>query len=154
VAILKNTMSKKLYCYSFRDFVDRFEGVETLPEDSVAISICTPGSHVEYHKFTSADNVLNLDFDDIDNGAYGGELFDIEMAACVVDFVMRHADKHFYVHCAAGQSRSQAIVKFIYFYIDGQWELNPHNSDYSGANRHVYKKLLDAFSSRNPALFK
>ena len=35
-------MSKKLYCYSFRDFVDRFEGVETLPEDSVAISICTP----------------------------------------------------------------------------------------------------------------
>lgn len=143
-------MSKKLYCYSFRDFVDRFASVETLADDCAAISICTPGSRVEYHKFESADNVLNLDFDDIENGAYGGVAFEAEMAMQVVEFILKNADKNFYVHCAAGQSRSQAVVKFIYFYIDGKWELNPYNNDYSGANRHVYNMLLATFMARKP----
>lgn len=147
-------MGKKLYCYSFRDFVDRFARVDALPEDSAAISICTPRSRVEYHHFKSADNVLNLDFDDITCAWDNQVQFDHEMAAEIIEFVNRNKDKDFYVHCAAGQSRSQAVVKFIYFYVNGKWELNPQNDDYSGANRDVYNKLLETYRSRFPEYFK
>ena len=73
------------------------------------------------HYFKNHDNVLNLDFDDIEcDVMYNGHHFkcmSMEQAEKVVDFVDKILDKGVDViegHCRAGMSRSRAIFEFIY----------------------------------------
>ena len=151
----KMRAKKKLLCYSKDDFVKLMVTNgwrdNTLPDDVAIISIGTPedyygneGNHwfKEHH-----DNVLNIDFFDVDffefferlahkedgknlsiystyertyikeegedNTSYIYECFNHEQAEEVVKFILANIGKDFYIHCYAGQSRSQAIALFI-----------------------------------------
>lgn len=145
---------QKLWCLSFNLF--RKHALQhnwniKVPDDVAVISINNgkgTGSFEEYHVCESADNVLNLDFDDVDPAAfnlhdetethsykssYDGHLitlqfFTEEMSRKSIEFIERNIDKNFYIHCSAGVSRSQAFVSFIKsMYIDREWETNPDN---------------------------
>ena len=67
---------------------------------------------------TTADNVLNIAFDDVneDEFVYHGTTFKgitDEQAELIVDFIEKHKGKNWYLSCRAGRSRSQAISKYI-----------------------------------------
>ena len=50
------------------------------------------------------------------------------MAKKAVKFIDKHINSNFYVHCAAGVSRSQACIRFIETNYDHEWKtskLNP-----------------------------
>lgn len=89
------------------------------PEDSAFISICDPDYtdlDLElYHWFKQdSDNVINLDFADI--GTY--QLFEVkgmsdDQSGQLYEFIKRNLGKDFYIHCAAGMSRSQGVARFI-----------------------------------------
>jgi len=75
------------------------------------------------HYFKGHPNVLNLDFDDIeDDVIYNGHHFKtmrITQAENAIDFIenMILSDKAmFFIHCRAGMSRSRAFAEFIYRY--------------------------------------
>ena len=72
------------------------------------------------HYFKDHPNVLNLDFDDIeDDVLYNGHKFqtmNMEQAEEAVNFIETMLDKvdTFFIHCKAGMSRSRAFGEFIY----------------------------------------
>lgn len=156
---------QKLYCYGLNKFTRQMRTNgwtdETLPSNVAIISICCTDTlniesdWSEWHVFKDADNVLNIEFDDLDKDVlyrlgpdtvkeYEHRCLTEEQAKQIVDFIIKHKDKDFYVHCSAGVSRSQAIIKFIHLNLSedkNQFELNPNNSDYSFANGYVYSLL-------------
>lgn len=72
-----------------------------------------------YHWFKhNGDNVLNLEFDDISTEEFewkGHTFYGIseEQTKQCVEFIEKNIGKHFYIHCQAGKSRSQAICRYI-----------------------------------------
>ena len=75
------------------------------------------------HYFGDHPNVLNLEFDDIeDDVLYNGHHFKtmrMEQAEKAVDFIENIVDKNvddIFIHCRAGFSRSRAFGEFIYRY--------------------------------------
>ena len=73
----------------------------------------------EIHWFKdNTDNVLNLEFDDIDeeNIVWKGHTFygiTEEQSKQLVEFIERNKGKNFYIHCKAGYSRSQGVCRYI-----------------------------------------
>lgn len=141
---------QKLYCFSRKNFniyMDEQNWTdETLPDNVAVISICcteavrTNFVHSRYdgaddtHRFSHRNNVLNLDFDDIDeevrhcDGGYDALNITKEQADEAVKFIEAHKNYDFYIHCNAGKSRSQAFIKYIREqYYDIDWETNPAN---------------------------
>lgn len=141
---------QKLYCFSRKNFniyMDEQNWTdETLPDNVAVISICctepvrTNFVHSRYdgaddtHRFSHRNNVLNLDFDDIDeevrhcDGGYDALNITKEQADEAVKFIEAHKNCDFYIHCNAGKSRSQAFIKYIREqYYDIDWEINPAN---------------------------
>ena len=150
----KYKRKKDLFCFSKEDFDKEMEengwNDDNLPVDCAFISIGEPDT--KRHWFSrNHDNVLNIDFFDIDmmdlvphivNGIDADSGFEIKMtynkveatsigvdgkkvvyecfngqlANEVVEFILRNLGKHFYIHCAGGFSRSQAIVVFMLTY--------------------------------------
>jgi len=120
---------RKLYCYSHNDFDMMCEkegwNDDNIPDNAAFISICgTPDcqkyylGEIENHWFNSSPQVLNLDFDDIstDSIEWHGHIFyglTIEQAREAVEFIERNKGKDIYIHCRAGQSRSQGFVRYI-----------------------------------------
>ena len=154
-----------LWCTGFNGFKQLVNGKgwkDSVPDNVAIISINNSKyAHVEdeYHIFPSADNVLNLDFDDIDpmalgldeyteihtyNTAYGDntiQFFTDKMASDAVNFIDRNIDKDFYIHCSAGVSRSQAFVRYISTtYFNHTWFANSENPC-RHPNGFVYAKL-------------
>lgn len=120
----------ELNCYSHKDFdrlcYDNGWNDDYAPEDSAFISIIgTEDSQDKYlgekelHWFKeNHNNILNLEFDDISQGIldWNGCRFTgitKEQARECVEFIENNLGKHFYIHCRAGKSRSQGIVRFI-----------------------------------------
>lgn len=75
------------------------------------------------HYFGDHPNVLNLEFDDIeDDVLYNGHHFKtmrMEQAEKAVDFIENIVEKNvddIFIHCRAGMSRSRAFGEFIYRY--------------------------------------
>lgn len=153
---------QKLYCYGFNGFCRAMKvngwSDDNLPSNVAIISICctdTIDDNTEYHYFKTSDNVFNIEFDDLDKEVlyrigpeaveqYEHRCMTEDQAKQMVEFILRNKDKNFYVHCSAGVSRSQAVIKFIHLNLsdDGrQFELNPRNNDYSFANGYVYSLL-------------
>lgn len=141
---------QKLYCFSRKNFNNYMNAQnwtdKTLPNNVAIISICcteavkTNFVHAHYdgaddtHRFSSRNNVLNLDFDDIDeevrhcDGGYDALNITKEQADNAVKFIENNKDKDYYIHCNAGKSRSQAFIKYICEqYYDVDWETNPDN---------------------------
>ena len=69
------------------------------------------------HLLESSQNVLNVNFDDLtEDTEYDGVLFKAiteEQANEIFNFIDQHLGYNFIIHCKAGQSRSQAVGKFI-----------------------------------------
>jgi len=165
----------KLWCLNFNDFIElatQNQWYEEVPSNIAIISINGGKDNSlendEYHFCKSAENVLNLNFDDIDPIAYGLEsntmsydyngktieCFTDKQAIEAVNFIINHIQKntfqeiHFFIHCSAGISRSQAFVKFIKnVCADWDWEINPNNPCLY-PNGFVYQKLMNAYRCR------
>ena len=81
------------------------------------------------------ENVLNLDFDDISTDVnYDGHIFKtmrMEQAEKAVDFIedmVNQGRTTFYIHCRAGKSRSQGVVRYILdSFPDYDFEERPEN---------------------------
>lgn len=139
----------KLYCYSKKDFVETMKSNNwtnsTLPSNVAVISICCTEDVKKYHHsahyngksdfhyFNDAENVLNLDFDDITTeqlefNGHVAKCITKEQAEKAVKFIEAHKNCDFYIHCNAGMSRSQAFVKYISEkYHDLNWETRKEN---------------------------
>lgn len=71
------------------------------------------------HLVESSDNVLNIDFDDVetdgidDEGNHWYAITD-EQGQEIANFIEMHLGKHFVIHCTAGKSRSQGVAKAIF----------------------------------------
>lgn len=172
----------KLWCVGFEKFVDiinKNHWDEGVPSNCAVISInCGTGAgeqYSEYHACDDADNVLNLNFDDVDPIVFGLsddeetytyenkyapgtyttlEFFNDRMAKRAVKFIEDNINKdkingvNFLIHCSAGVSRSQAFVKFIKnVYYEYDWETNPNNPCMH-PNGFVFQKLMQAYRSR------
>lgn len=87
--------------------------VETYKEPSIIISMGDPGESKPRYAVDHID-VLRLEFDDVDQ-EMGDEytLFDYQHARRILDYLKKHEGKPIVVHCAAGISRSAAVVKFM-----------------------------------------
>lgn len=165
----------KLWCVSFLEFehiAKRNGWCLEVPSNIAIISINNgkdAGTDNEYHVCEDDDNVLNLNFDDVDPMSLGLnddaetykhenkyapgtfttiEFFTIDMAKKAVQFIENNKDKNFYIHCSAGISRSQAFVKFIKnVYYECDWETNPNNPCMH-PNGFVFQKLMQAYRSK------
>ena len=157
---------QKLWCTGFKAFktiVENNNWTNGVPDNIAIISInCGDGIRrpSESH-LCAGDNVLNLDFDDVDpislglsensethlgHNEHGDPVtithFTGKQADIAVKFIEQHQDKDFFIHCSAGVSRSQAFVKYIQtVYFERQWETNPGNPC-QHPNMFVYQKLM------------
>jgi len=128
-------MKVKLEVYSHRLFDEYMKDMglndENVENTNMAfISIIGTEECIKYwicendkHYFKDHPNVLNLEFDDIqDDVLYNGHHFKsmhIEQAEKTVDFIENMFEKGvdtFILHCRAGYSRSRAVAEFIYRY--------------------------------------
>ena len=138
-------MKKELLCFSHSEFDLECEGRgwddTNLPPGIAFISIIgTPEcqefwlEEKEEHYFKqSHPNVLNIGFDDIprDQVEWKGHIFyglREEQADEIVEFIERNLGKDFWIHCRAGQSRSQGVVRYILdCYPEIEWITRPSN---------------------------
>lgn len=166
----------KLNCYSINDFnilmkTSKFhKNGGNVPKDIAIISICEPkenrwDSYPKRHFIKNTDNILLIDFDDVDpddkfweysyrtvpdnNIIYSGTiLYPIsdKQAEEIVKFIVKNIGKSFFIHCYAGISRSKAVVKFI---IDNFKEYSDYNYmlENSYPNQYVLKKLNEAYNT-------
>lgn len=158
---------QKLWCLSFENFKEialSNNWNKNVPDNIAIISIVnTVSDEDEIYHICNGDNVLNLDFDDADPLANGlsddTETFVLEnglvihffttaMAKQTIQFIEENKNKDFYIHCAAGISRSQAFVKYIKnVYYDYNFNTNPDNPC-THPNGYVFQKLMQAYRSR------
>lgn len=151
-----------------------FEGEGFPMNHVAVISICSPNDEDPDHWFSDMyrpDKILNVDFDDVSPEQWlGNDKYDIalgvqsskdfeyylkdegitlkaitfDQANKIVEFINRNKDCHFYVHCSAGLSRSQAVVRYILdTYPEVHWDLNPNNPPKT-PNMHVLRMLKRA----------
>lgn len=104
----------KAYIFSKRLF-DKFmseNGIITPPSDMAVVSISEPTESEHY--FTDSENVLNIDFFDVNGYEVEGiKGMDDSQAEVVFRFMENNIGKDFYIHCRAGVSRSQAVGRFL-----------------------------------------
>lgn len=104
----------KAYIFSKRLF-DKFmseNGIVTPPSDMAVVSIGEPTESEHY--FTDSDNVLNIDFFDVNGYEVEGiKGMDDSQAEIMFRFIENNIGKDFYIHCRAGVSRSQAVGRFL-----------------------------------------
>ena len=115
------------------------------------------------HYFKDHSNVLNLDFDDIeDDVMYNGHHFKtmtMEQAEKTVDFIETMIEKGVDViegHCRAGYSRSRAIFEFIYRYCkehDIEVEYEDRNDYTTMLNNGVLRRLNHAYWKKHNLRF-
>ncbi len=161
---------KKIYCFSeqtFKNIMDSFgfyKNGSNLFDTLAVISICDTedGLSKEHYFNNNTENIINLDFDDIDptddtykyyyrtspenhviiNGRIWKEISD-EQASDLVKFIVQNKERTFIIHCYAGISRSVAVTKFI---LDILLDHEVANEiDFSNMNSYVYEKLKENF---------
>ena len=103
---------------------------------------------------TDHDNVLNLDFDDVEKdqtvcGIQAKAITEKQAEKCV-EFIENNLGKTFIIHCRAGKSRSQAVSAFITQMYDEYKDcpgnpdnpcLTPNMGVLSALKRILYKRL-------------
>lgn len=118
---------KKCWVFSNREFNAIMERNNindyNIPEDYAFISIGDPGYNEDdrsiglFHWFSkNSDRVINLDFYDItDYSLPGSSVFGMtdSQALELYKFIEKNKGKNFFIHCAAGVSRSQGVAKYI-----------------------------------------
>jgi len=155
---------KKLYCCSYFEFLDLVElnkWDETLPEGLSIISICNTKECQDYyltetqeHKLPGGPKVLNLDFDDVSSDwiDWKGHIFyglSKDQAKEIVDFIEKNIGDDFIIHCLAGKSRSQGVVRFILDTYPGQIYQTREDNPCNSPNYDVVSKLKAEWRSQN-----
>lgn len=137
------------------------------------ISICTSGTSEEHYFMTGTSHILNIRFDDIDPDTWHQDGFDLDNASPadfvyareredegnfthysyalnpvqakkIVDFIDSNLGRDFYIHCSAGVSRSQGVVRYILdTYDEYIWQIRKDNPPFA-PNYHVVRMLKRA----------
>lgn len=96
-------------------------------------------------------NVLNLEFDDIDEDIkVNGILYkalSAKQSLQLYEFIENNLGKTFFVHCRAGKSRSQAVAKFINELVDKYVIIHKANTVNSGVMKRLH--IIRTFISDN-----
>lgn len=107
------------------------------------------------HYLKDNDNILNIEFDDIEDDIEIDKLtfrtITQEQADKIVDFIESHLDCDFIIHCRAGKSRSQAIFRFMMDFYPSfyeECELNRLNPCLT-PNMEVVRKLKRNYYIKN-----
>lgn len=82
------------------------------PEGSVLIGIRDP-DQVHPNYVGRWDDVLRLNFWDVDHPVQGYDPATQEQVKEIWDFIQKHKEKHIFAHCEAGVSRSGAIREYL-----------------------------------------
>lgn len=131
--------------------------VENYPNSLFVSIIGTKGSLDEYlheedtkHYFqANHTNVINLDFDDVDEDTeYNGVNFKAmstsqsdKLAKFLDDNISHDNDMEIYIHCRAGISRSRAVAEYIARHYQVSYDEDERKSFYSHLNHGVLRKL-------------
>lgn len=112
------------------------------------------------HYFNDAENVCNLEFDDIthDTVYHGHHFYAMSESQAVKTFnfienIINNDVQNitFNIHCRAGYSRSRAVAEFIYRYCldnDIDVEYTERNEYYDYINRDVLMKLNNVYYNK------
>lgn len=98
------------------------------------------------HWLPNADNVLNIEFADVDNSGNmkWENALTREQAEIIVDFIERNKNEktYFFVHCSAGLSRSGGVHKFIIDTYDCDYDDYPSTPNFyvSSLLKEVYRE--------------
>jgi len=100
-------------------------------------------------------NVLRLWFDDIEHDMQVSptnkgicRAFTEDQGRRIIEFIDKHKDKEFFVHCSAGISRSGAVGQFILDYLDGDKEHFQKMNSHISPNAQVRKILNNIIWNR------
>ena len=95
----------------FGEVYDRLSG-----RDDVAFVSIEDSDGVDKHLAPSSRNILNLEFDDVDNDgeAEGRKTISEEQSSMLAAFISEQIPRHFIIHCTAGRSRSQGVARVIF----------------------------------------
>lgn len=159
---------RKIYCYSHSEFDNKcYESGWNdfnLPDDKAFISITGTKECQDYylgekedHWFSNtseSEKILNLEFDDISDNIFiwkGHKFTGItkEQARKVIDFIELNLDCDFYIHCRAGKSRSQGIVRFILDMYPNYFEQGRPENPCTSPNYFVVSQLKRAYYEKN-----
>lgn len=147
---------RRLYCYSRYDIVAKGRLLIESDPKAAIISITStfdPGPELSELGIVEREgynqSVLRLQFDDIEpegNGAYGcaPQCITKSQVRELLEYIEKEekAGKNFYIHCDAGHSRSQAVVRFILDVYGGEevWQIRKANPPYT-PNIYVLSQL-------------
>lgn len=151
--------------YVFSEFADKTADLDDVAYISISASdecakwFFYDDSEAD-HYLSDADNVLNLNFDDItEDVTHVNEQGDYvtyhaiseEQADKVIDFVERNMGRHIIVHCRAGRSRSQGICRAIYDCFGHIYQPNSYNvhNPCDAPNPDVFCKVKRSFYKKN-----
>ncbi len=142
----------KAYIFSKRLFVEAMlkNGWKNdVPSDSAVVSILYPG---EKHFFEQKDNIVNLDFYDV-NGYEVENVIGMtdNQAAELFNFIEDNVGKHFFVHCNAGASRSQAVAEFLKMFYN--YDIESFSVVGRYPNQHVLRLLKSQYYIKYPDRF-
>ena len=120
-------------------------------KDNAFISINDfTGSFSDHLLEKDHDNYISLNFDDITEEEQKSptnkgqtKVISDEDIEKIVEFVKKHKDKTFIVHCAAGISRSGAVGLFINDYFGYDYKEFKKDNPYIIPNRYIYNKLIE-----------
>jgi predicted protein tyrosine phosphatase len=133
-------LSKEEFAHVLLNRVINDSNVEE--KDELAFISINDSTRCESYFKVDHSNVLKLYFDDIVEEIEPFKLFSDEDALKTIEFIKKHIDKRFIVHCQAGISRSGAIGTFINEKIS---YLSPEDfkakNPYISPNQYVYNKL-------------
>ena len=137
-------MKRRLYSFSECEFISLFPCTskyyeEIMDDEAAVISISEPDE--AWHMLSDSDNVLNVEFGDDDR-------MSSEIAEKIAEFIDENIDKNFYIHCSAGKSRSQGVVRYILdVYPEVDWETRQDNPCIT-PNFHVVGELKHAWMEK------
>ena len=116
-----------------------------LPAGTSLISIGDPDGPASGHPLPPKEwETLNIDFADVTSPGDPGAITDSQALKLVRFLESWEAEpgRGLYVHCVAGRSRSQAIVRYVKSRWDHPWETCPWNPD-DTPNYYVLGKLRE-----------
>jgi len=108
------------------EYLGLYNADELEKENTVLISMFDPSHNIHPDsKIQGFDDVLQMNFWDIDSdfGAY--KTLTDEQGKEIRDFILKNKEKQFLIHCAAGVSRSAAVGCAVGTLLDNiKWEEN------------------------------